>query len=65
MDYRYTQSSQYLSAGVGYRSDAVVAQLAYQFRWQTVHQYASEMQLLQIEVGTQTHSIVATLAWRF
>jgi hypothetical protein len=65
MDYRYTQSSQYLSAGVGYRSDAVVAQLAYQFRWQTVHQYASEMQLLPIEVGTQTHSIVATLAWRF
>ena len=65
MDYRYTQSSQYLSAGVGYRSDAVVAQLAYQYRWQTVHQYASEMQLLPIEVGTQTHSIVATLAWRF
>ena len=65
MDYRYTQSSQYLSAGVGYRSDAVVAQLAYQSRWQTVHQYASEMQLLPIEVGTQTHSIVATLAWRF
>ena len=65
MDYRYTQSSQYLSAGVGYRSDAVVAQLAYQYRWQTVHQYASEMQLLPLEVGTQTHSIVATLAWRF
>ena len=65
IDYRYTQSSQYLSAGVGYRSDAVVAQLAYQYRWQTVHQYASEMQLLPIEVGTQTHSIVATLAWRF
>ena len=65
MDYRYTQSSQYLSAGVGYRSDAVVAQLAYQYRWQTVHQYASEMQLLPIEVGTQTPSIVATLAWRF
>lgn len=65
MDYRYTQSSQYLSTGVGYRSDAVVAQLAYQYRWQTVHQYASEMQLLPIEVGTQTHSIVATLAWRF
>ena len=65
MDYRYTQSSQYLSAGVGYRSDAVVAQLAYQYRWQTVHQYASEMQLLPIEVGTQTHSIVATFAWRF
>jgi hypothetical protein len=65
MDYRYTQSSQYLSTGVGYRSDAVVAQLAYQYRWQMVHQYASEMQLLPIEVGTQTHSIVATLAWRF
>ena len=65
MDYRYTGSSQYASIGFGYRSDVVVAQLAYQYHWQTLHQYASEKQPLPIEVGTQTHRIVATLAWRF
>ncbi len=65
MDYRYTASSQYASAGIGYRGAQLVAQVAYQYRWQTLHQYASECQLLPIEVGTQTHRIVATLAWRF
>lgn len=65
MDYRYTDSSQYASAGIGYRSDVVIAQLAYQYRWQTLHQYASEMQLLPMDVRTVTHRIVATLAWRF
>ena len=65
MDYRYTRSTQYASAGLGYRSDVVVAQLAYQYRWQTLHQYASECQVLPMEVGTRTHRIVATLAWRF
>lgn len=65
MDYRYTASSQYASAGIGYRCDALVAQLAYQYRWQMIHQYASENQLIPFEVGTRTHRIVATLAWRF
>lgn len=65
MDYRYTASSQYASVGFGYRGNGIVAQLAYQYRWQTIHQYASEMQLLPFEIGTQTHRIVATLAWRF
>ena len=65
MDYRYIRSTQYASAGLGYRSDVVVAQLAYQYRWQTLHQYASECQVLPMEVGTRTHRIVATLAWRF
>ena len=65
IDYRYTQSTQYASVGFGYRGDAIVAQLAYQYRWQTLHQYASECQLLPMEVGTDTHRIVATLAWRF
>ena len=65
MDYRYTTSSQYASLGIGYRGNAVVAQLAYQYRWQTINQYASETQALPFEVGTQTHRIVATLAWRF
>ena len=65
MDYRYTASTQYCSVGFGYRSDVVVAQLAYQYRWQTLHQYASECQVLPMEVDTRTHRIVATLAWRF
>ena len=65
MDYRYTAASQYASAGIGYRSNIVTAQLAYQYRWQTIHQYATEMQMLPFDVGTHTHRIVATLAWRF
>ena len=65
MDYRYTQSTQYASVGFGYRSDAIVAQLAYQYRWQILHQYASECQVLPMDVGTHTHRLVATLAWRF
>ena len=65
MDYRYTSSTQCASAGIGYRSDAVVAQLAYQYCWQTMHQYATEVQAAAMNVDTQTHRIVATLAWRF
>ena len=65
MDYRYTAATQYASAGIGYRCDKVVAQLAYQYSWQTIHQYASEEQTLPFHVDTRTHRIVATLAWRF
>ena len=65
MDYRYTAATQYASAGIGYRSDVVVAQLAYQYGWQAIHQYASEEQALPFYVDTHTHRIVATLAWRF
>ena len=65
MDYRYTAATQYASAGIGYRSDVVVAQLAYQYGWQAIHQYASEEQALPFYVDSHTHRIVATLAWRF
>jgi hypothetical protein len=65
MDYRHTSSSQYASVGIGYRGAQLVAQLAYQYRWQTIHQYASEWQLHPFDVNTQTHRIVVTLAWRF
>jgi hypothetical protein len=65
MDYRYTAATQYASAGIGYRCDKVVAQLAYQYSWQTIHQYASEEQEFPFNVNTRTHRIVATLAWRF
>lgn len=65
MDYRYTHNSQYASVAIGYRNDVVVAHLAYQYRWEILHQYATEMQMLPVDVRTQTHRIVATLAWRF
>ena len=65
MDYRYTSATQYASAGIGYRSDVVVAQLAYQYGWQTIHQYASEEQALPFYVDSHTHRVVGTLAWRF
>ena len=65
MDYRYTPQSQYASIGFGYRNNQVIAQLAYQYRWQTLHQYASEMQAMPMDIQTRTHRIVATLAWRF
>ena len=65
MDYRYTANTQYASLGMGYRGDLVVAQMTYQYGWQTLHQYASEMQMTPMQVATHTHRIVATLAWRF
>lgn len=65
MDYRYTANTQYASLGMGYRGDLVVAHMAYQYGWQTLHQYASEMQMTPMQVATHTHRIVATLAWRF
>ena len=65
MDYRYTEMSQYASAGIGYRSARVVAQIAYQYCWQKINQYATETQAIPMDVHTQTHRIVATLAWRF
>ena len=64
-DYRYTTSSQYASLGIGYRHDVVVAQVAYQYRWQTLHQYATEVQTMPIDVYAQTHRVVASFAWRF
>lgn len=65
MDYRYAAFSQYASAGIGYRSDVVTVQLAYQHHWQLLHQYATEMQEIPFDVHTNMHHIVATLAWRF
>lgn len=65
LDFRYHDFSQYASVGVGYRSDYMMAHVAYQYRWQVVHQYATEMQDTPFDVNTNTHRIVATLAWRF
>lgn len=65
MDYRYTENTQYASLGLGYRGDMLVAQVAYQYGWQTLHQYASEMQMTPMQLATHTHRLIATLAWRF
>jgi hypothetical protein len=64
-DYRFTQFSQYASAGFGYRNDHLVVGLAYQYGWQLLHQYATELQSNATGVHTHTHRIVGTLAWRF
>jgi opacity protein-like surface antigen len=63
-DYRFTQFSQYASAGFGYRNDHLVVGLAYQYGWQLLHQYATEHQSKATDVHTHTHRIVGTLAWR-
>jgi long-subunit fatty acid transport protein len=63
-DYRFTQSSQYASAGLGYRNDFLVVGVAYQFGWQLLHQYATEHQNNATTVHTNTHRLVCTLAWR-
>ena len=63
-DYRFTQSSQYASLGIGYRSHFLVAQVAYQFGWQEINQYATEHQADAFKLNTNTHRIVCTLAWR-
>ena len=64
IDYRYTQSTQYASAGVGYRNENMVAHLSYQYGWQLLHQYASEHQVDAMLINTRMHRIVCTLAWR-
>ena len=64
-DHRFTQFSQYASAGFGYRNDHLVVGLAYQYGWQLLHQYATELQSNATDVHTNTHRIVGTLAWRF
>lgn len=57
--------SQYLSGGIGYRGENVVAQLAYQYRWQRMQVYAHENTLENpYDLNTATHRIVLTLAWR-
>ena len=65
LDYRYTVQSQYASIGLGYRDNIIVGQVTYQYRWQRLHQYATEMQVTPFGVNTHAHRIVASLAWRF
>ena len=64
-DSRFCGGTQYASVGLGYRNNRIAAHVAYQYRWQLLHQYATELQSLPIDVRAHTHRIVATLAWRF
>lgn len=64
-DFRVTRTSQYASVGLGYRWSWFVLNAAYQYRWQNIHQYATEMQAEPFDIATGTHRFVFTLAWRF
>lgn len=64
-DFRFANATQYATAGFGYRGPSIVAQLAYQYQWQMLHQYATECQIEPSLLRTATHRIVATVAWRF
>lgn len=55
-------SSQYISAGIGYRGKSMIAQLAYQLCLQRTHIYPHEL-ANPYDVQTQTHRIVLTLGW--
>jgi hypothetical protein len=64
MDYRYTQSTQYASAGLSYRNDRLIISLAYQYGWQSIHQYATDYQITPDPIHTKTHRIACSIAWR-
>ncbi len=64
-DSHFVLSSQYASLGVGYRWARIVLNAAYQYRWQNLNIYATELQDTPSYVTAQTHNIVVTLAWRF
>jgi hypothetical protein len=62
--FQYPQWSQYVSAGIGYRGSNFVAQLAYQYRWQSVNVYAHENAMnYPYAVHTDTHRVVLTIGW--
>ena len=64
-DSRFDVNTQYASVGLGYRNNIIAAHIAYQYRWQMLHQFATESQQTPMDILTKTHRIVATLAWRF
>lgn len=64
MDYRYPQSTQYASAGLSYRNDRLIISLAYQYGWQSIHQYATDYQIAPALIHTKTHRIACSIAWR-
>lgn len=61
-DWRKIRSSHYISAGFGYQGRALIARLAYQFRWQDVALYDNYVKSMY-DFDAKTHRIVLTLAW--
>lgn len=60
--FRHYCSTQYVSAGLGYRGAWFLVHLAYQYRWQNVNLYAHEL-ALPYDMRTNTHRIVLTINW--
>ena len=56
------RSTQYVSGAIGYRGQVFIAQLAYQYRWQSLRMYAYET-AQPIDINADTHRIVLTLGW--
>ncbi len=58
----FPRRTQYVSAGIGYRGRFVVAQMAYQYRWQRLQLYAHQA-ASPYDINTDTHRIVFTIGW--
>lgn len=54
--------SQYVSAAIGYRGKHVIAQAAYQYRWQRLNVYAHEA-AQPYAINADTHRLVVTIGW--
>lgn len=54
--------SQYASVAVGYRGNRMIAQVAYQYRWQRINLYAHE-NAIPYDMRADTHRIVLSIGW--
>ncbi|MBQ2067431.1 MAG: hypothetical protein II457_00715, partial [Paludibacteraceae bacterium] len=60
--FQHTRWTQYASIAAGYRGKYVIAQAAYQYRWQRLNLYAYE-KATPYDIQAETHRIVVTIAW--
>lgn len=58
----FTRATQCASAGIGWRGQYTIVQLAYQYRWQALSVYAHEQAQPYNDV-LGTHRVVLTLGW--
>ena len=56
------KNTQYVSAAIGFRGTHVIAQAAYQFRWQNINLYAHEY-AIPYNMFADTHRLVVTIGW--
>ena len=62
--FQYTRWSQYIGTAIGYRGKDFIAQVGYQYRWQTLSLYAHQNAMdCPYDIRTNTHRIVLTLGW--